>query len=181
MHKNNLNIILEKHKLWLKTNGLEGEIANLSEADLSDANLSRANLSEANLSEANLSRADLYKADLFKANLSRANLSRANLSEANLSEANLYKADLFKANLSRANLSRADLFKIQNKNIITFQFNKHFTYYCDGNVKIGCEFDSLDNWLLKYKELGKSNNYSDLEIKMYGDLLKLIKKKETKL
>ena len=90
--KEELEVFLRKHKLWL-VGELEGE---------------RADLSRANLYGADLSRANLYGADLSGANLSRANLSRANLYGANLSRANLYGADLYGADLSRADLYGAD-------------------------------------------------------------------------
>ena len=77
MTQEELNAVLEKHRLWLNDKGGE-----------------RANLSGANLSWADLSRADLSRADLSRANLGRANLSGANLSEADLSGANLSGADL---------------------------------------------------------------------------------------
>ena len=55
----NIELILEKHKEWLKTNGRSGE-----EADLIGADLREANLIGANLIGADLSRADLREADL---------------------------------------------------------------------------------------------------------------------
>ena len=54
-----LDKILDNHKLWLKTDGEQGEQADLWGADLSGANLGRADLSGANLSGANLWRANL--------------------------------------------------------------------------------------------------------------------------
>jgi hypothetical protein len=108
MNKEQIALVLERHKQWL--DGIStGCRADLSEADLYGANLSGANLSRANLSGANLSRADLSRADLYGANLSGANLSGANLSGANLSEADLYGANLSGAYLSEAYLSGADL------------------------------------------------------------------------
>ena len=59
MEQAKLNKILENHKLWLKTNGEEGERANLSSADLSSADLRYANLSSADLRYADLRYADL--------------------------------------------------------------------------------------------------------------------------
>ena len=102
--KQELDKILDNHKLWLSSGGEKGERANLSYADLRSANLSSADLRSANLRSANLSYADLRSANLRSANLSYANLSSANLSYANLSSANLSYA-----NLSSANLSSADL------------------------------------------------------------------------
>ena len=121
--KEELNNILEKHKMWLdnKPGGERADLynadlsgANLSEANLSDAELSRSNLYEANLYKADLSRANLYESDLIRANLIGANLYDADLSEAylngaDLSEANLSRAYLYKANLYNADLSGADL------------------------------------------------------------------------
>ena len=59
MNQKELDKILENHKLWLKTNGVEGERANLSYADLRYANLRYANLSYADLRYADLSYANL--------------------------------------------------------------------------------------------------------------------------
>ena len=68
MTQEKLNVILEKHKKWLK-NEEGGECADLHGADLEDAILSNANLSNANLSNADLSCADLRYANLRYANL----------------------------------------------------------------------------------------------------------------
>ena len=85
MNKNELDLILEQHRLWLNNDG--GKRANLGYANLSGANLSYANLSDANLSYAILSGADLSYAILSYAILSYANLSGADLdfSQLNLS------------------------------------------------------------------------------------------------
>jgi uncharacterized protein YjbI with pentapeptide repeats len=104
MNKEELNEVLAKHKLWLESEGAEGE-----QADFSDAYLYRADLSYAILEGANLSDAYLYRADLSYANLSRVDLSHANLSRATLSYANLSNAILEGVNLSHADLSRVDL------------------------------------------------------------------------
>lgn len=97
--QNELNEILTEHDLYLRTDGKEGQ-----RADLSNANLSGVNLSEADLSNAYLSGAILAGADL-----TGADLSKANLCEANLCEADLYSADLRYANLRCVDLSGANL------------------------------------------------------------------------
>jgi len=89
MNKDELNKILDNHKLWVQTCGEQGERADLSYADLRGANLRGANLSDANLRGANLRGANLSDANLRGANLSYADLSDANLSDANLSGADL--------------------------------------------------------------------------------------------
>lgn len=61
MTKEELQVILEKHKKWL--NGeMDGERADLREADLRRADFQGADLREANLQEANLRGADLWEA-----------------------------------------------------------------------------------------------------------------------
>ncbi len=99
-----LETILEQHKLWLDSNGKEGKRADLFDADLTGADLSRANLRCAELSGANLT-----CASLISANLTRAKLSGANLSDANLTWTYLSGADLTYAILSDANLTGVDL------------------------------------------------------------------------
>jgi uncharacterized protein YjbI with pentapeptide repeats len=74
MDQSKLNKIIDNHKLWLRTNGEQGERANLRYADLSSANLRSADLRYADLSSANLRSADLRSANLRYANLRSANL-----------------------------------------------------------------------------------------------------------
>jgi hypothetical protein len=109
MEQEKLDKILNNHKLWLKTNGEQGERANLRSADLRSANLSSADLSSADLRSADLSYADLRSANLSSADLSYANLRSANLRSADLSYADLSYADLSSANLRSADLSYANL------------------------------------------------------------------------
>ena len=52
--KQELDKIIDNHKLWLSSNGEKGERANLRSADLSSADLSYADLSSADLSSADL-------------------------------------------------------------------------------------------------------------------------------
>ena len=89
MKQAKLDKILENHKLWLKTNGQEGERADLRSADLRYANLRSADLSSANLSSADLRSADLSYANLSSADLRYADLRYADLRSADLRYANL--------------------------------------------------------------------------------------------
>ena len=110
--KEELNRILEDHKLWLKDEGgkrADLSYANLRGAYLRGADLRGANLIGAYLMGANLSYADLRGADLRDADLRGANLSNANLSNADLRGANLIGAYLIGANLSYADLRGANL------------------------------------------------------------------------
>ena len=79
MEASKLKEILDQHKLWLETNGVQGERADLTRAYLRGANLSDASLTGANLIGANLGYANFIGANLGYANLIGANLNRANL------------------------------------------------------------------------------------------------------
>ena len=162
-----INEILEQHKLWIDTNGNQGERATLSKADLSGANLFEADLSKADLSGANLSGAYLFRANLSEADLSKADLSEADLSEADLSGANLSEADLSEANLSKADLSGADLSHIKGKEVYIYAGSKHMAYSIDGKIKIGCQEHTIEYWIENGVRIGKINNYSDKEIEQY--------------
>ena len=120
MIKNELNEILENHKLWL--NGEGGECANLRGADLRYANLYNIDLRCANLNSADLNSADLRCANLRGASLSGANLNSANLSGASLYNANLRGASLYNANLYSSNLNNANLNNVKT-NIHTIGYN----------------------------------------------------------
>ena len=117
--KEELDMIIKKHKRWLTTYRKEGESADLSYVDLSyaslcgmylfGANLSGANLSWTNLSGATLAYANLIGANLEHANLRSAKLMIANLEGANLTNANLREANLEWSHLEGANLTRANM------------------------------------------------------------------------
>ena len=84
MEQSKLNLILEQHKLWIETNGVQGTRANLVGADLTGANLRDAYLEDADLRRANLSDANLTGANLRDAYLKDAILRGAVLSGAYL-------------------------------------------------------------------------------------------------
>jgi len=115
-----LNKILEEHKLWAESERQSGQQADLSKADLGNANLSNTDLRGAILRKANLLEANLHKARLISTDLSEAILRKANLSEAELfntilSGANLGRADLSNANLGNAKLIEATLIGVNLK------------------------------------------------------------------
>ena len=142
------------------------EAAIKSKADLRYADLRYANLRYANLRYANLSSANLSSANLRYADLRYANLSSANLSYAALSYADLRYADLSYADLSSADLRYADL--------MVFQCKRNMAYYTfDGALRIGCILMPVNEWADAYKEIGKSNNYTEDEIIMYGQFINM--------
>lgn len=114
-----LQEILALHAKWLKSNGSEGERANLVGMDLSFAQLRAVNLKKATLQMTKFGGADLRNANFYGADLTGASFEGADLSVAMISYANLYGADLKKAkllglnahfaNLKAADLSGADL------------------------------------------------------------------------
>ena len=90
-----LKSILAEHKIWIQSNGVQGQ-----RADLRGAYLYRADLRGADLSGAKLNGANLIYADLTGAHLEGANLTDANLTDADLTDANLTRANLTRANLT---------------------------------------------------------------------------------
>lgn len=119
-----LSLALERHMLWLSSDGEEGECAvfvgaDLSGADLSDrvlaradfreADLSGADLSWSNLAEARFDNADLRGADFEGSILVSARMSGADLDGANFRKANLLGVDLAQAKSEGAHFGRATL------------------------------------------------------------------------
>lgn len=89
-----LRAALDRHRIWLETQGRDG---------------ARAELAGTCLSGRSLGRTDLRAADLAGADLVGADLDHARLCDASLRGARLAGASLWQADLSRADLSRADL------------------------------------------------------------------------
>jgi len=113
--KVDLEVILEQHRDWVKSNGRSGRQAdvshlNLEGADLTDTNLQGALLNNTVLKGADLLLTDLQGASLLQANLAGANLLGARLREANLQGATLEGATgLLAAELAGTNLTFAKL------------------------------------------------------------------------
>jgi len=108
MNQDELDAILQKHKLWL--DDADGGIrADLKGADLRGAGLWGAGLWGAGLWGAVLRGADLRGADLRGADLYKSNLRHADLSDADLRRAKLRYANLSDADLRGADLRGADL------------------------------------------------------------------------
>ena len=128
----------------------------------------------------------LRGADLEGANLRGANLKGANLRGANLKGANLRDANLRDANLKGANLRDVYLrgALVHGTNLITFQldfqFNKHFAFYHEGNLQIGCEYKPITEWIKVYEQVGKENNYTSYEIEVYGRFINTVYSKYLK-
>ena len=92
-----LQKILEAHRMWVESEGKEGEIARLYEANLQKAFLRGANLQGADLRWANLSRARMIQANLRGADLRNAiNLTAPQVKPAENWELALYSGDFLK-------------------------------------------------------------------------------------
>jgi hypothetical protein len=129
LSQNELNKILEDHKVYLSSYGASGVKANLQNVDLSGLDLSYADLRSADLRSADLSYADLRSADL-----SYADLSYADLRYADLSYADLRSADL-----------------PENTFIIT---GEHYAItICNGEyVRAGCQNHTVEGWFNMTRE-----------------------------
>jgi len=107
-----LSVILKEHQLWLKSMGINGKRADLSNKNLQFANLARVDLRRANLEGADLAGANLEKADLAGADLVGTDLRIANLEGANLEGVNL---EGVKHTLLRPNSDRLLIDNLQRK------------------------------------------------------------------
>src|SRR5437867_552378 len=98
-----LDKILTRHDLWLKTKGRKGARAVLDGSKLKGAKLRNAILQQLSLGNADLSASDLSNSDLTSAYLKGADLSQANLANAVLKGTQMEEATLRKAILTGAN------------------------------------------------------------------------------
>lgn len=88
LSKEEFDLIMEKHKMWLN-NEPDGKCAKLSWTDLSNYNLTECDLRYVNMHNCNLRNAKLVGAHLQYADLSNADLTGANLNGAELNHTDL--------------------------------------------------------------------------------------------
>ena len=98
-----------------------------------------------------------------------ADLRGADLRGADLYGANLRSADLRSADLRGANLRGVDLRSAKNIKlpIISLSGSRHFLFYINGTIEIGCEKHTVEKWMSDYVIIGTNNGYSDSEIEEY--------------
>jgi hypothetical protein len=178
MNQEELNEVLELHKMWLdgEPEGRRAYLyrAALRRADLRSLSFQRSYLAEADLSGADLRGATLFGADLSKANLTGANLRKANLgraclkgaliSEANLSGANLIGASLRFTNLSGAKLPQGCKYHVD--------LPKHDILIIHDVAHIGCRSMPLTEWLKHGPEIGRPRGYTEDQIDLYMEILR---------
>jgi hypothetical protein len=59
--------------------------------------------------------------------------------------------------------------------VIQIQGSRHWiTTLPDGNVAVGCIVHTSEEWLANYEQIGRDNNYSEKQIREYGEYLKTI-------
>ncbi len=109
IHPDELQEILQKHKIWFESRGKEGERAELSKADLHQKDLSFQNLAGANLRDADFSQASMRGINFKKATLAGTNFSKAGATFADFSGADLRGAKMHGANLSFSNFNDTNL------------------------------------------------------------------------
>ena len=169
MTKEELGLILDKHKKWLN-NEEGGERADLERADLEGADLRGADLERADLEGANLKGANLYGANLEGADLENANLERADLRGADLRGANLEGANLEGADLGRANLEGATHSLKRLKSISGFEYP---IVIIDDVIKVGCKRHNHEKWKsFTQEEIYKMDGSRAIEF--YPKLLKIL-------
>ena len=148
----NTKELLEKYSAGERNfQGVDLRLTNLRGANLGGASLIGACFIGADLRGVNFIEADLRGVNFRGTDLRVADLRRANLSGADLAGANLYEANLF---------------------YIHFKLEKHDGIAIYGQVQIDCEIHSTEWWLKNYVTLGKSNDYSDIQIEAYGKMIR---------
>ncbi len=203
MNQEELDKIIELHAVWLTAEVAGGMLAdlsnmdlkglslknkNLSHIDFSNSDLSGVDMSHSDLSNSDLSKTDLSGSDMSYSNLSMADLSDANLTSAVLSGANLHCADMSSANLSEVKIDGANLREAEFKGTLLengehehFCFRKHpAKYHGNGLLTVGCFTYHISEWMEKFREIGKSHQYSEEEIEIYGNFVKQCYKKYKK-
>lgn len=114
---------LEKHKLAINTNGIEGEYAEFANYELHNIALINWNLSGINFFGSDFTNANLLNVDFTNANLENCTFNRANLSHAifigaNMKGAKFITANMTGATVANANLSYADLTGIKFEKLL---------------------------------------------------------------
>ncbi|MDY6959344.1 MAG: pentapeptide repeat-containing protein [Halobacteriota archaeon] len=119
MEREEIQSRLKLHKLWLESEGMEGERANFAGADLRDAdfegadfryaNCRGANFENANCRDANFKGADLKYATFEGADCRGADFQHADCREANFQDADCWRANFENADCRKANFQGANI------------------------------------------------------------------------
>lgn len=133
--KDELEEIIEKHNIWLETDGEDGDRADLSSVDLSFSKVNSLNdnlwgkyiskglisgtydkqpvldfdLPDGDIKQSNLSRVSIHNKDWSGSTLQKADLSESTITEVDLTEARLVNAEATSAYLRRSTFRNANL------------------------------------------------------------------------
>ncbi|EIA0836629.1 P-loop NTPase fold protein [Vibrio parahaemolyticus] len=118
-----LDSILSKHKLWIDTQGNEGEVANISKVNMRDANLTHTDfsnaifewsiLSGANFSYSNLTNANLKNIDAANCTFEEVIACNIDLENSKVSGSEFKSFKFYKSNFLRAELKNASMFNVE--------------------------------------------------------------------
>lgn len=92
--------------------------------------------------------------------------------DAEPSRADLRGADLREADLSWADLREADLRGAIGQ-FATGSFGRHRGVAAGGYISIGCERHTYQHWRENYESIGRTHDYTEAEIAMYGSWIHL--------
>src|SRR5438132_10834949 len=112
--------VLQKHALWLQSNGIEGAKADLRGMSLEGAGLQQTEVLVGRIA---LNGVDLRQADFRTTKLRNVDFTGANLQDARFDQANLRWAILENADLRRANFTGANLQSVDFKGANLDQVN----------------------------------------------------------
>lgn len=114
IHRWALNFVIDRHLLWLQTNGTDGNRLSFENRHIPKTIFHRANVAESEFNYAKLDRSTFWSADL-----PRTNFSHADLSHAVFDQANMFRCDVSTSNLRQAqhqihirNRQKEDLIRI---------------------------------------------------------------------
>jgi len=79
------------------------------------------------------------------------------------------------ADLSRANLRGADLRGADLRDYVYIKGSQHDFQYIQGHITIGCEYHSLEYWLIAWDIIGKKNGYTEEQLKEYKNYIDFCK------
>ncbi|WP_042473851.1 pentapeptide repeat-containing protein [Bacillus ndiopicus] len=102
--KEELIQLLESHKIWLDTLGLEGKKLVLDEVKLTDVDVIKYPLNQAYITDCIFNNMNLINIEMYSSTICSSSFVFANLENADF-----YKADVSYANFTNANLQNADI------------------------------------------------------------------------
>lgn len=165
-----INESIQDHKLWIDSDGKEGncltlKLVDLRKKDFSGLNLSNANFIECNLRDVNFSNCNLRNSNFFYSDLSfvdfrNTDLKCANLMITDMGGVKLTGANLYDCELMGAKLSSSGIFSITTMGMtVTLNHPKQ--------IQIGDMIYSPEYWLENTSTIAIKNRQKEDEIEKY--------------